>query len=38
VPGRTIGLVWRRRAPFPETFERLAATLKGSLPPDVAPV
>lgn len=37
-PGRTIGLVWRRRAPFPETFERLAATLKGSLPPDVAPV
>jgi LysR family hydrogen peroxide-inducible transcriptional activator len=37
-PGRTIALVWRRRAPFPETFERLAATLKASLPPDVEPV
>ena len=37
-PGRTIALVWRRRAPFPETFERLAATLKASLPDDVAPV
>lgn len=36
-PGRTIALVWRRRAPFPETFERLAATLKASLPDDVAP-
>jgi LysR family hydrogen peroxide-inducible transcriptional activator len=36
-PGRTIGLVWRRRAPFPETFERLAATLKASLPPEVEP-
>lgn len=35
VPGRTIGLVWRRRAPFPETFERLAATLKASLPTGV---
>ncbi|MEW6120379.1 MAG: LysR substrate-binding domain-containing protein [Pseudomonadota bacterium] len=36
-PGRTVGLVWRKRAPFPETFERLAATLKASLPPDVEP-
>lgn len=34
-PGRTIGLVWRRRAPFPETFERLAATLKANLPNEV---
>ncbi len=38
VPGRTIGLVWRRRAPFPETFERLAATLKASLSAAVEPV
>lgn len=38
VPGRTIGLVWRRRAPFPETFERLAATLKASPPAGVEPV
>ncbi|AAZ98276.1 oxidative stress transcriptional regulator [Thiobacillus denitrificans ATCC 25259] len=37
-PGRTIGLVWRRRAPFPETFERLAATLKASLPAGVEAV
>jgi LysR family hydrogen peroxide-inducible transcriptional activator len=37
-PGRTIGLVWRRRAPFPETFERLAATLKATLPTEVEPV
>jgi LysR family hydrogen peroxide-inducible transcriptional activator len=37
-PGRTIGLVWRKRAPFPETFERLAATLKASLPAQVEPV
>jgi LysR family hydrogen peroxide-inducible transcriptional activator len=37
-PGRTIGLVWRRRAPFPETFEQLAATLKATLPAEVAPV
>ena len=37
-PGRTIGLVWRRRAPFPETFERLATTLKASLPAQVEPV
>src|SRR5574340_1155521 len=37
-PGRTIGLVWRRRAPFPETFERLAATLKAGLPAGVEPV
>ncbi|MCL5059665.1 MAG: LysR substrate-binding domain-containing protein [Candidatus Thermoplasmatota archaeon] len=37
-PGRTIGLAWRRRAPFPETFERLAATLKASLPAEVEPV
>lgn len=38
VPGRTIGLVWRKRAPFPETFERLAATLKANLPTGVEPV
>jgi LysR family hydrogen peroxide-inducible transcriptional activator len=37
-PGRTIGLVWRKRAPFPETFECLAATLKASLPTEVEPV
>lgn len=37
-PGRTIGLVWRKRAPFPETFERLAATLKSDLPAEVEPV
>ena len=37
-PGRTIALVWRKRAPFPETFERLAASLKGSLPDDVTPI
>lgn len=34
-PGRTIALAWRKRAPFPETFERLAATLKASLPEGV---
>jgi LysR family hydrogen peroxide-inducible transcriptional activator len=37
-PGRTIGLAWRRRAPFPETFERLAQTLKATLPEGVEPV
>ncbi|OZA13903.1 MAG: DNA-binding transcriptional regulator OxyR [Hydrogenophilales bacterium 17-62-8] len=37
-PGRTIGFVWRRRAPFPETFEGMAATLKASLPAGVEPV
>jgi len=37
-PGRTIGLAWRKRAPFPETFERLVATLKAHLPPEVEPV
>jgi LysR family hydrogen peroxide-inducible transcriptional activator len=37
-PGRTIGLAWRKRAPFPETFERLAATLKAHLPPEVESV
>jgi len=37
-PGRTIGLVWRKRAPFPETFERLAATLKATLPAEVEPI
>jgi LysR family hydrogen peroxide-inducible transcriptional activator len=37
-PGRTIGLVWRKRAPFPETFERLAATLMATLPAEVEPV
>ena len=36
-PGRTIGLVWRKRAPFPETFERLAATFKAALPAGVEP-
>ncbi|MFN3750669.1 MAG: LysR substrate-binding domain-containing protein [Thiobacillus sp.] len=36
-PGRTLALVWRRRAPFPETFERLAQTLKAALPDGVAP-
>ena len=36
-PGRTIGLAWRKRAPFPETFERLAATLKAALPAEVEP-
>ncbi len=38
VPGRTIGLAWRKRAPFPETFERLAETLKASLPEEVEAV
>jgi LysR family hydrogen peroxide-inducible transcriptional activator len=37
-PGRTIGLAWRRRAPFPETFERLAQTLKDTLPAEVGEV
>jgi LysR family transcriptional regulator, hydrogen peroxide-inducible genes activator len=37
-PGRTIALVWRKRAPFPETFERLAQTLKDTLPAGVEPV
>ena len=37
-PGRTIALAWRRRAPFPETFEELAQTLKNALPGDVEPV
>jgi LysR family hydrogen peroxide-inducible transcriptional activator len=37
-PGRTIALAWRKRAPFPGTFERLAATLKASLPSEVEPV
>jgi LysR family hydrogen peroxide-inducible transcriptional activator len=37
-PGRTIALVWRKRAPFPETFERLAQTLKDALPAEVEPV
>jgi len=37
-PGRTIALVWRKRAPFPETFERLAQTLKNALPDEVTPV
>ncbi|MEW5967718.1 MAG: LysR substrate-binding domain-containing protein [Pseudomonadota bacterium] len=36
-PGRTIALAWRRRAPFPETFERLAHTLKAALPDGVEP-
>jgi LysR family hydrogen peroxide-inducible transcriptional activator len=34
-PGRTIGLVWRKRAPFPETFERLAQAFKQFLPDGV---
>ena len=37
-PGRTIALVWRKRAPLPETFERIAQTLKKALPPEVGPV
>jgi LysR family hydrogen peroxide-inducible transcriptional activator len=37
-PGRTIALVWRKRAPFPETFERLARTLKTALPAEVVAV
>jgi len=37
-PGRTIALAWRKRAPFPETFERLAVTLKATLPAEVEPV
>ncbi|MFP5506168.1 MAG: hydrogen peroxide-inducible genes activator [Gammaproteobacteria bacterium] len=37
-PGRTIALVWRKRAPFPETFECLAATLKAALPEGVEAV
>lgn len=37
-PGRTIALVWRKRAPFPETFEKLAQTLKSTLPSEVQPV
>ena len=37
-PGRTIALAWRRRAPFPETFEELAQTLKNALPGDVEPI
>lgn len=37
-PGRTIGLVWRKRAPIPETFERLATTLKSNLPVEVEAV
>lgn len=37
-PGRTIALVWRKRAPFPETFERMAQTLKDTLPAGVDPV
>jgi LysR family hydrogen peroxide-inducible transcriptional activator len=36
-PGRTIALVWRKRAPFPETFEQLAQTLKNALPGEVEP-
>ncbi len=34
-PGRTIAMAWRKRAPFPETFERLATTFKASLPAGV---
>ncbi|WP_296751622.1 LysR substrate-binding domain-containing protein [Thiobacillus sp.] len=37
-PGRTIALAWRKRAPFPETFEQLAQTLKNALPGEVEPV
>lgn len=37
-PGRTIALVWRKRAPFPETFERLMQTLKAALPDGVEAV
>ena len=34
-PKRTIALIWRMHVPFPETFERLAATLKSHLPEEV---
>lgn len=34
-PGRTIALVWRKRAPLPETFEHIAQTLKKTLPSEV---
>jgi LysR family hydrogen peroxide-inducible transcriptional activator len=37
-PGRTIALIWRKRAPLPQTFKQLAATLKAHLPPEVQPV
>ena len=37
-PGRTIAMVWRRRAPRAETFARLSQTLKDALPGSVAPV
>ncbi|MGC8697123.1 MAG: LysR substrate-binding domain-containing protein [Halothiobacillus sp.] len=37
-PGRTIALVWRKRAPLPQTFLALAATLKAHLPPEVQAV
>lgn len=36
-PKRTIALIWRMHVLFPETFERLAATLKSHLPEDVEP-
>lgn len=32
VPHRRIALVWRKRAPLPETFTRLAETLRDHLP------
>lgn len=35
---RTIGLVWRRRSPATLTMERLAETLKQSLPPQTVAV
>ncbi len=37
-PGRTIGLVWRKRAPLQETFMQLADTLQRTLPKEVQAV
>jgi LysR family hydrogen peroxide-inducible transcriptional activator len=36
-PGRVIGLVWRKRAPLQETFQRVAETLRKQLPEGVTP-
>ncbi len=32
VPGRTIGLVWRKNSPLSETFRQVAATVRGAYP------
>jgi LysR substrate binding domain-containing protein len=31
-PGRTIGLVWRKRSPLATALRRVAATVKGAYP------